>query len=432
MSKGPEQVRFERALEGSSADDVMAAALQWRTNAHMLGQVAQRLRAKASDAHGISRQTGPAMANAFTRSAEAMDEKSTKMAEGADALQAASTKLKAAEDARAEMRPLSDPGTYTGPSQPKTKEEVAAKGQYDTALATYQQDKDHNERIARQHNTAMDSQNETSTAVMKSIHGEPDPEPQPTAATGTTGARSLSGASGHGTTYMTSGGSHTGSGSTTTWQPQHTGGSHDPTGGSTHGGTHGTGTTGTGTSGPGTGTPSGSTVANPGTPTLTSPLTAAGGPGPSAGASVGGVGAALGAGALGGVGTALGGIKGGSIPVEGPVAGSGGRPIGSTTRAASSGTLGRGSLARAGALTEAEEGAAARSGASRAGAAGSTSRTGAGAGSRNGAAGRGGRGGGSAGGGSRRNKRNGSSDHDHLMIDEDWIDDEGEAPSVLA
>ena len=442
MSKGPEQLRLEQAVgepgsRVSDADTVRAAGLYWAQTAQMLDSVADKLLEKSGYAYSISDRTGPAMSDAFVTSSEAMRAKAHKMREGAKALSDAGDTLKAAEDASAQMRPLNDPGTYTGPSQPKTKEEVAAKGQYDTALATYQQDREHNERLARQHNTAMDQQNAASTAVMKSIHGEPDPEPEPTAASGSTGARAMGGGSGHGTTYTSSGGGgQTSGGGGSTWQPAHSGSVSYPAGGH-----DAVGVPTDVPAGAGTGAPAGSTAGGSGTPTLTSPV-ASGTTEPSAGASVGGIGAALGAGALGGAGTALGGIRGGSMPASSPsVTGSGGRSIGSASRSSSSGTLGRSAVARAGVMSEAEESAATRSSTTRssgAGAAGSTSRSGTGAGSRAGAAGQttgrgGGRGGvGSAGSGHRRNTRRGSGDRDHLLVDEDWIDDEGEAPPVLA
>src|SRR5687767_640898 len=130
MTKGPEQLRYERAVDSAAPGDPRRAAGDWETAASKLRIVAVALEAKADTADELER--------------------------GARALRQAARTLQTAKDDRAKLKPLDDPGTYSGPSQPKTPEEVKAKAEYDTAADTYEKNRRFNETLAQGHNQAMD------------------------------------------------------------------------------------------------------------------------------------------------------------------------------------------------------------------------------------------------------------------------------------
>ena len=212
MSKGPEQIRLESAVGHgvSRGVDASGAAEEWRSAAADLRSASLQLRTRSVTAASVSKQTGERMSDAFVRSADALDERATLLQEGADALSESARRVAAAEEARGQLRPLQDPGTYTGPSDPKTKEEVKAHSDWQTASTTYERDKKFNEDLARPHNTSMDEQNRRATAVMKRIHGEPDPDlsaNEPSGGSGGAGGTTTtgSGATHHGTTSQTPG-----------------------------------------------------------------------------------------------------------------------------------------------------------------------------------------------------------------------------------
>lgn len=135
-------------------------------------------------------------------------------------------------------------------------------------------------------------------------------------------------------------------------------------------------------------------------------------------------------GALGGAAGAMGGVAGGALGLGalrgggGHAAASGGgatsgssRPIGSSARTAASGALGRSTTA--GQARGAGTGAAARA-------------TGAGAGGRGAAGGRGTGAAGAGGGrGGRRSRDEKPAQVDHLVDDQDWIEDDDAAPGVI-
>jgi len=430
MSKGPEQLKFEQAVGGKGAaashsPDLLRAKQQWENVAKVLSESADGLEGRASSAPSISDQTGGAMQRAFLETATSMRERAAKLNDGARALADAATTLHSAEQAKGQMRELHDPGTWTG-GTPVTAQEITAKSQHDTAVSTYQADKKHNETIAAQHNQAMDAQNERSTTVMKKIYGYQDPAPAPgtygsgnartPAAPGGTSSPSSEGTTAHG---GTSTGSYPG------------GGTHHSTGGTPSGGSHHTGNP----TGNPTGTPQGDVgaaavgagaIAGSGFTPGTSTQTTAG----SVGTSFGGVGATLGAGIAGGAGGMFGGVRGGgALPASSSTGAAGARSIGASSRSGGASTLGRSAATRAGAMS-AEEEAALRNGA--AGRTGGAAGAGpSGASGRSGTSGRTGRGAGAGGQSGRGRKKSGHAVLDHMVIEEDWLDDEGQAPAVL-
>jgi hypothetical protein len=422
MSKGPEQLKFEQAVgeKGSARSqsmDLLVAKQRWHQMAQVLHDSADDLELRAYSAPAVSDQTGAAMQNAFLQTAASMRERAAKLDDGARALGDAATTLHEAEQAKSQMRELNDPGAWTG-GTPVTEQELQAKSDHDTALSTYNTDKAHNETIAAQHNQAMDAQNEQSTAVMKKIYGYQDPPPDP----GTYGSGSAKAPGTPGSTSGTapSGGTTTHAGTTSGSHPTWT---HSGTSG-THVGAHHLGNP--------TGTPQGS-IGSPavdagaiGGSGFTPATPAQATPG-SVGSSFGGVGATLGAGIVGGAGGLFGGVRGGATLPTSSAAGA--RSIGASSRSGGASTLGR---TAAGALSAEEEAALQRNGAAgRTGSAAGAGRTGGrGATGRSTTSGRDGRGG-AGGQGSRRGKKSGNAQLDHMIIEEDWLDDEGLSPAVI-
>lgn len=428
MSKGPEQLKFEQAVgeKGSARSqsvDLLVAKQRWHTMAQVLHESAEDLEVRASSAPAVSDQTGSAMQNAFLKTAAAMRERAAKLNDGAQALGDAATTLHSAEQAKSQLRELHDPGTWTG-GTPVTDQELKAKSDHDTAVSTYHADKQHNEEVAAQHNQAMDAQNEQSTAIMKKVYGYQDPTPAP----GTYGGASARPPGTPGSTSSAAPG-----GGTTTSGGAPTGGNP---GGGTAGGTYG--------GGPHTGNPIGTPQGDLGAPAVDAGAIGGSGFTPSTptqatpgsvGTSFGGVGATLGAGIAGGAGGMLGGVRGGAaLPSSSSTTAAGARSIGASSRTGGASTLGRTAATRAGALSAEEEAALQRNGAAgrTGGAAGAGRSGGRGSAGGSGIRGRSGRGGAAGGQGSSRGRRRGATQElDHLIIEEDWLDDEGQAPAVL-
>lgn len=418
MTKGPEQTRYEAAVDSAAPGDPRRAAGDWEAAAANLRFVAQALRSKTGTATTIAPHTGPKIGDAFERSAQGMEDKAVELDRGAKALRQAAQTLQTAKDDRAKLKPLDDPGTYTGPSQPKTPEEVKARSDYDTAAGTYEKNRRFNETLARGHNQGMDDQNQQSTAVMKSIHGEPDPVPQPTGPSGGgPGTVGGGGGSGGGSLSRASGGRATS-----------TGGLQSEGGGG--GGSGGSGGSGTTSTTPGsTGSPQGPSLGSESVPTpgtATAAPAAAGG----LGSTAGGVAGAVGGGLLGGAGGVMGGARGGSVPAS--AGSSSARAIGSTSRAGAARTLGAsGSTSRAATAGRgpATPGSASRA-VTRAGAGGQAGGRGTSGQGKAGAR-RAGRAGAGGGRGGKKSDRDDAVTTDHLLDDQDWIDDEDAAPPVI-
>lgn len=444
MSKGPEQLRYEQTLDSAGVGDLLRAAREWEVAATNLRAAARDLRREAPAAQGVAEQSGPRMSSSFEASAGFMDEKAQAVWRGSRALGDAAGSLQRALDDRGKLKPLDAPGDYAGPTDPKTPEEVRAKAAHDTAVDTYERNKRFNEELARGHNEQMDAQNRDSTRVMKSIHGEPDPVPEPAGPSGGGGAAA------RGSAPVSTGGTApvgtarpTGTGSPTSVAGGAGSDQSSPSGGPDQGPPSG----GTGT----VGTPQGGTGAGSGAPSTLGAPTAT--PGPASGATLGGVAAAAGGGLVGGAGGVLGGVRGGAVPMSTGAAGSNARAIGTSARTGGAGTLGRAPTGAAASSTTARP-AAGASGTGRAASArsaagaGSRGATAAGAGTAGGrgatgatragsAAGRSGTGASRAGVGAAAAGRSGSGREeprrraDHLRGEQDWVGEEDVAPGVL-
>lgn len=427
MATGPQRARLDRAVNGAIDSAVDDSSFEWRRCASIMDQIATALvQASPTVKEEIGGQTGPAVDAAFTRSADGMSKKRADLMKGVTALDQAAEVIRASRQEQQALagQPLSEPAPYRAPSGQPTEQDLQEEAQSRQAHADYAAAFADQERRAKEQADRMDRVFEHSTAVMKEIHGVPDPEPRDAGggggAGGSGGGGGVTPASGPGA--PATGGPHGG-------RPP---GAHGPSG------PHGPGLTPyqPGSGGPvpviggaapqGGGTPFEYT---PGSGAGQVPISSASG-GVSGAAGLGVVGAA--GGALGGgmlaTGLAAGGLRGGAVPVvAGPgTAASGVRGIGATARSGVSGALGRVGGGAPGAAVGQTPASTARNG----------SRTG--AGSRTGTGSRVGRGAGTAGAtgaagaGGRRGKDDEKRRQGELYdVAEDWVDDEDAAPGVL-
>lgn len=440
MSKGPERLRLDAALDQADAFTVRwNGALDWKAANDRLEEVVLALRRAAEDGLSIGGQTGPAMFNAMRRSADNLEERVTLFRRGQDALDQASAAITAITIQRDQIdsdpatAPLMDPGSFSDNPEWDDEKRMSEQGKHNAAVSAFQEREALREQRAREIAEEFDRRYEEPIAVMKSIHGLPDPE-EPG------GQDGPGGGNGPGARAPIPGGRGPSGPSGTSYQGSVIGQPIDVDGGNN-------GETNQPTIEPPVVEPP---IVQPPVvePPTTNPTTNPTGPstvGPTGpggtGLVPGGVGTAVGVG-LGG-GALLGGLAKGVGIVRGIGAGvlapgQQTRPLGGLSRSAVSGTLGRGAVAGAPASAR----PAARGGVGAASAAGRT--TGA-AGRGTAAAGAGGRGtgartgavaggarGGAAGAGAARRRGRGddAADREHYDDGQDWLDDEA-APGVL-
>ncbi|NHC24534.1 hypothetical protein G6553_15295, partial [Nocardioides sp. IC4_145] len=179
--KGPQQLRLEATLDASAPEDVETRKNSWRLAAITLDQVATRLEANAAPRarEAMEGRTGPEVADAFTVSAQALRRKQQELKDAEDALTAASEAIREGEKARTQLRDLVMPTAPSRSPGSTTEQDVQAQKDHDTAVANFWADYEHNERVARDANTHMETTFTGSTGVMKKIHGIPDPVEPP-------------------------------------------------------------------------------------------------------------------------------------------------------------------------------------------------------------------------------------------------------------
>ncbi|WP_300642501.1 hypothetical protein [Nocardioides sp.] len=436
MSNGPERQRLDAALGPADEGVVtMNGVLEWGRSVGRLEEVARRLRSAANAGLGIGGQTGPAMFKAMRRSADNLDARVAEFRRGQAALESAAqtiTNIRAQRnqiDSDPATAPLMDPGSFSDNPEWDDEKRMTEQGKHNAAVSAFQEREALREQRAREIAEEFDRRYEEPIAVMKSIHGLPDPEEPggqdgpgggdgPSARAPIPGGRGPSGTTG--TTYHP----------TVIGQPTDI----DP------GDTNEVDPIDNGTEpeikDPTVIDPTVIDPVDPTGPTTIGPT----GPG-GTGLVPGGVGTAVGVG-LGG-GALLGGLAKGVGIVRGIGAGvlapgQQARPLGGLSRSAVSGTLGRGAVAGA----PAQARPAARGGVGATSTAGRTTASGRGAaaagaggrgsgGARTGAAAGGGRGGAAGAGAARRRGRgDDAADREHYDDGQDWLDDEA-APGVL-
>ena len=421
MTRGPERLRLDAAL--AEADEAVVQSngeAEWLSATTRLRDVSRALRAAANSGLGIGGRTGPAMFKTMRRSADNLDERIALFNEGRAALGSAADTIRRVREQRdrldtdPETAALADPGEFRDDPEWDDEKRLREQSRHTAAASAFADREALREQRAREIAEEFDRRYDEPIAVMKRIHGLPDPEPEPTTVAGGAGGGGgagvpgpRGGSGGPGGAGLLGGHPHP----PYAGEPVGPGGDgSDPTGGSVED-PHGS--------------PDGSTATDQ-PPVLTS-STGGGGTGTAVGVGLGG-GALLGGLARSGV---LRGLTGGAL-VGGqqvrPTARPQTRPLGGLSRSAVSGTLGRSVAVGAPATGR----PAARGGVGAASSAGRTPS------SRGTAAAAGGRGAGTGAaraaggaGGARRRDRDGAPDHEHYEDDgSDWLDDEA-APRVL-
>ena len=87
MGKGPQESRFDSAVQGMNEFDVLFAASEWRAGQDRLKKVATALRAAAPKMHeDFGGETGATAQVAFEKVGAAADKRAQEMGEVADAL----------------------------------------------------------------------------------------------------------------------------------------------------------------------------------------------------------------------------------------------------------------------------------------------------------------------------------------------------------
>ncbi|GAA1839831.1 hypothetical protein GCM10009812_36120 [Nocardioides marinus] len=430
MTRGPERLRLDAAL--AEADEAVVRAngeAEWLSATYRLRDVSRALRVAANSGLGIGGQTGPAMFKAMRRSADHLDERITLFNEGREALGSAAETIRRVREQRdrldtdPETAAIADPGEFRDDPEWDDEKRLREQSRHSAAAGAFADREALRERRAREIAEEFDRRYDEPIAVMKRIHGLPDPEPE--TASGGGGA----GGGGRGSVPGPRGGSGPGAAGLLGGHP------HPPYAGEPVGpGGDGSDPTGASVEDP-SGSPDGSTATDQPSVLTSSPTAEAGGAGTAVGVGLGG-GALLGGLARSGV---LRGLTGGALvggqqvrstagPQARPQGRPLGRPLGGLSRSAVSGTLGRSVAVGAPATSR----PAARGGVGAASSAGRTpsSRGTAAAGSRGGAGTVAARAAGGA-GGDRRRDRDGAPDHEHYEDDgSDWLDDEA-APRVL-
>ena len=424
---GPEETRLIQALDGTHPGKADGGSVEWSNCAELLERVALSLSvAELPIPPGdAGAETAGAITDSFHRSASAMSTRAVKLRAGKSALEQASQAITEANAAHIALGPEPGAPTYTPHEDPNSPAGIKKHNAFLGEMAAYDAQREHREKVARQHADRMDAVFAKSSATMKEIHGIPDPPPPPEGYSG-------SGGGGAGTHqapahHSTTSPSHPGGGTTTTLHPYHPG----------NGGGHGNGDNTIDYVPGGGGTDDGGSSEGS---TSTVPVLGTSDPAPTTGGSTGGVTGSAGLGLAGaaaggigggvlGTGLATSGIRGGGIaPIStgGGTAASGVRGIGATSRSGVSATLGRpggvSATSSATGTTSRGTGAVAGRGPGSRGASGSRGAAGGrGAASGSTVGGRGGR--------SKDDKTKGR--HGEFDDTDDWIDDEDVAPGVL-
>ncbi|WP_164519677.1 hypothetical protein [Nocardioides ferulae] len=465
MARGPKLQLLAQAVDPIEPAEVSGAGNEWDRGATVLENLAQQLQSRAAalrDHEYYQGQTAQATVDALVRSATHLRDKRDDMVKGRDSLGRASDALQAArqtyqrlaKEADAAVEPTKE--RVVGP--PNDAAVVAADTKYTNDMLAFRAAEQAREAEAEAALRTLETNQRQESAVMQTIHGEPDPWEQPVDTGGgsggggrgpvSTGPRGPVPVPGNPTSHPP--------GNPPT-EPPTSPPTNPPTNPPTTPPTNPPTTPPTSppTTPPSTGTPQGPTAPPVGTPhpgsgTIGSPVAPAASGGGGLGSVGGGVaaGAGIGLAGLGGLAGGATGIGGGAMPIGGGAGAAGqGRAIGAGGARGASGVLGRGTAvpmtqgaaggargAAAGGRSGSTGRAGGRSGA--AGAAGGRGAAAAGAGGRGaGGRGAGGRGaaGGAAGAGRGRKGRDDERGQSQDFYDDgsDWIDDEGIGPDVL-
>lgn len=437
MTKGPQELRLDQALAGAAEPLVQTAIDEWYDGAALLGAVERALlNAKPLIADQFGPDTSDAAATAFQKMADKVAERREQMNRAGQALSVAKGALVSAQAVRASLGGApSPPGEFRADPDADEVDQLRAHRAHAAQVQAYNAAVAEREQQAREAADHMDRVYRGSTETMREVHGEPD------AARGG-GSAGGGGAGAGGGTAATGGGAVTAGGGTTRGD-----GGHHVVIGSSPGPAQVSGPGGSGhvpghlpSQVTGAGVPQGPGETAPaaaGGPTTPIGASAAGGP---TGATVGGLAGALGGGLVGGMAGITGAVRGGGVSAA--AAGNNAaqaRPIGSSSRTATSGALGRSTPVPGAPTTRAAGAAPGSGGASRsagggAGGGGARAAGGGAPGSRGRSGGRatGARAGAVvARGGPRKRTEDKPGEQEFFEDAQDWIDDEDGAPGVL-
>ena len=190
MSDGPQRARLDRALDTADSTSVSGAGSEWRRCSTLLAEVAKALDGAAEiDVRG---NTGRSMKGAFTRSATSVREKIERLDQGHGALTDAQAAIIGARQERvaldADAPGMTEPGAFQSDPEKTPEENQTARGLHQGTVNDYWDRYAKREAEARRIADALDTKYADSVAIMKSIHGEPDPQPAGTDG-GPTGTR---------------------------------------------------------------------------------------------------------------------------------------------------------------------------------------------------------------------------------------------------
>lgn len=176
---GPWQQRLHDELDGTAPGAVEMAATQWELASQLLGVVSASLNHAAGNPAlvRVGRETGRAASAAFARSAEALDRKAEELRQGGQAFLVAGRVMRQAQarrDALGTQGPAPTAPAF-GPG-PRDEADVRKQAAYDTAAAAWQADHERREREARQASEEMAAGFQRSSAILRRIHGETEPE----------------------------------------------------------------------------------------------------------------------------------------------------------------------------------------------------------------------------------------------------------------
>ncbi len=190
MSDGPQRARLDRVLDTADTTSVSGAGSEWRRCSTLLAEVAKALDGAAEmDVRG---STGTSMKGAFTRSAKSVREKLERLDQGHGALTDAQAAIISARQERvaldADAPGMTEPGAFQPDPEKTSEENQTARGLHQGAVNSYWDRYAKREAEARRIADVLDTKYADSVAIMKSIHGEPDPQPADTDG-GPTGTR---------------------------------------------------------------------------------------------------------------------------------------------------------------------------------------------------------------------------------------------------
>ena len=185
MTRGPERLRLDAAL--AEADEAVVRSngeAEWLSATYRLRDVSRALRVAANSGLGIGGRTGPAMFKAMRRSADHLDERIALFNEGRAALGSAADTISRVREQRdrldtdPETAALPDPGEFRDDPEWDDEKRLREQSRHTAAASAFADREALREQRAREIAEEFDRRYDEPIAVMKKIHGIPDPEPE--------------------------------------------------------------------------------------------------------------------------------------------------------------------------------------------------------------------------------------------------------------